>query len=208
MFSWISLIEDAPGLALVAPMAAAALAILKWSISRHDAQFARRKEFLQNWKHPDSLDDLSIEVLVRQLTGTYLPALVVRRVCRRGSTEIARTLQDLATIWPLVQWNSRTGTASWKKIAGSHRIRVVKGLILSLAYFVAGTLGSTALIVVVLTKPEAIIGFASAAWGLVLIAFASTALWAADAWGTAVKHKDALLARANSDEDPSDFPGA
>ena len=125
MAAWQTLLESTPGLALIVPMAAGALAILKWGISRQDAQFAKRKEFLQNWKDPEALDDLSIEVLVRQLTGTYLPAMLVRRVCSRKGSEITRTLMSLAKIWPLVDWHSESGTASWKKIARSESPRIL-----------------------------------------------------------------------------------
>ncbi|MBH1494006.1 hypothetical protein JY423_02200 [Stenotrophomonas maltophilia] len=201
MAAWQTLMVSTPGLALVAPMAAGALAILRWGISRHDAQFAKRKEFLQNWKDPDALDDLSIEVLVRQLTGTYLPALLVRRVCRRKRSEITKTLMSLATIWSLVDWHSDSGTASWKKSARSHPVRFAKGLLLTMAYFSLGTLGATALTFVILKQPAMIIAFGSAAWGLLLIGLAFAALWTAEPWETAAKSSDALLDLAN-DETP------
>lgn len=203
-----SLIETLPGLVLVAPMAVAALAIFKWGVSRHDAQFARQREFLQNWKDPEHLDDLSIEVLVRQLTGSYLPAALVRRVCRRERTEVVRTLIDLAVIWPLVEWDACTGRATWKRIAKSPRIRRLKEFVLWLAYLTAGILGGSALVAVALQKPDPIIGFAATAWGVILVSFAGIALWKTDAWGTANKCGDVLLRSVNSDELPSisNFP--
>jgi len=202
MATWQTLMESTPGLALVAPMAAGALAILRWGISRHDAQFAKRKEFLQNWKDPCALDDLSIEVLVRQLTGTYLPALLVRRVCSRKGSEITRTLMSLATIWPLVDWHSESGTASWKKSARSHPVRFAKGLLLTMAYFALGTLGATALTFAVLKQPPMVIAFVSSAWGLLFIGLAIAALWTAEPWATASKLKDTMLDLANDEPAP------
>lgn len=200
METFLSLNEILPGLVVVAPMAAVALAVFKWAISRHDAQFTRRKEFLQHWRDPEGLDDLSIEVLVRQLTGAYLPAAVVRRVCRRCNAEMARTLLDLATIWSLVEWDAGTGTASWKRIARSSHMRRFKGFLLWFVYFGAGIFGASTLIAVAFQKPETITGFVATAWGVILVAVAVVALWKTDAWGTANKSGDVLLHYASSDE--------
>ena len=204
MEKYLSLNELLPGLVVLTPLVAAALTVFKWGISRHDAQFTKRKEFLQHWKDPEGLDDLSVEVLVRQLTGAYLPAAAVRRICRRGSGEVARTLLDLAAIWPLVKWDARTATASWQDFARTSRIRSLKGLLLWFVYFGAGIVGATALITVAFEKPAALTGFIVTAWCVILIAVAGVALWKTDPWGIANKSGEALLCYASGDDTPSE----
>ena len=79
----------------------------------------------------------------------------------------------------------------------SHRVRFVKGLLLTLAYFALGTIGTTALTFAVLKQPPMVIAFVSTAGGLLFIGLAFAALWTAEPWATAAKSSDALLDLAN-----------
>ena len=194
---WIELIESLPGLGLVLPVTAVALAIFKWGLSRHDVQFARRKEFLVNWKDPKDLDDLSIEVLIRQLTGTYLPSTVVRRVCAGKTLETAQTLLRLAEIWSLIDWDERTATAKWKSVAATDGRRAIWRTAVWAGYFGAFIAGAGILAMTTIEKPSASVAVIAASWGVTLLFAAAVALFRTDAWGVACKWGDALLRQTN-----------
>lgn len=193
----MGLIESLPGLGLVLPIAAGALAIFKWVLSRHDVQFARRKEFLIHWRHPKDLDDLSIEVLIRQLTGKYLPSTLVRRICSASNLETAQTLLRLADIWSLVDWNEETATVTWKTAAATDRRRSIWRAAVWAGYFAAFTAGAGILVVTTIEKPSASIALIAAGWGVTLLFAAAVALIRTDAWGAACKWGDVLLSNAN-----------
>ena len=195
-----SLIESLPGLAFVVPVVAGALALFKWSLSRHDVQFARRREFLLHWKNPRDLDSISIEILIRQLTGSYLPARVVRRICLRDSLETVQTLHRLSDIWTLVQWDSEAGTVSWKNEAKTALRRSLWLAAAWISYFLFFIVGAGLLAVVALAKPEAPIGLAAVGCGTAFVFAAVVALFRTDAWGAAYKWGEALLRDANRSE--------
>jgi len=111
-------------------LATVLLGAFRWLLARHDLQFIRRKEFLQNWKSPRELDLLSIEVMTRQLFGAYLPAPLVRGICERNGAEVARTLRDLANVWDLIDWDGDAGTVAWKRKASTREKRAQRVLFL------------------------------------------------------------------------------
>lgn len=197
MNQWIGLIQSLPGLGLVVPVAAVSLAIFKWGLSRHDVQFARRKEFLTHWKDPKDLDNLSIEVLIRQLTGKYLPSTVVRRVCNAKALETAQTLLRLADIWSLVAWDEESATAKWKTVAETRVRRSIWRAAVWAGYFTAFISAAGILAVIMIQKPNASVALIAAGWGITLLFAAVVALIRTDAWGAACEWGDALLNHAN-----------
>lgn len=98
---------------------AAFLLLGAWTVNKlnvlHDSKRRNRIEFLEQWQSLDGMDDMRLEVTVRHLIGTYLPAEVVRSVGR--SPFPTQTLLDLADIWSLVRFDHQTRRLDWKKNA-------------------------------------------------------------------------------------------
>lgn len=199
----VNLLESFPGLAFIVPITVAALAIFKWGISRHDVHFDRRKEFLLHWKNPNELDDLSLEVLIRQLTGAYLPAVVVRRVLRRKDQETARTLLRLADMWRLVCWDPARAEAVWKPGTAHPVARKLRGALAWVAFLASFVCGASILIYVAIEKPHGSIGVAAAGWGVAFVVAGIAALVQTDAWGVADRWGNALLEVANTCDLPA-----
>lgn len=205
---WITnLYQGFPGLAVVIPITAAVLAMFRWAISRHDVHSSRRKDFLLHWKNPDELDDLSVEVLVRQLTGTYLPAAVVRRVCSHRNRETARTLVRLADMWSLVLWDPNRAEVTWKRGAASPLVRKLRGTLAWVAFFAAFIVGASMVVYVAVTRPSGSVAMVAVLWGVTLVTASVLALVRTDAWGAANTWGEALLEAANTG-DPSGPPRA
>lgn len=196
---WLkNLLDSYPGLALVVPLATGALALIRWAVSRHDFHSSKRKEFLLHWKDPTKLDDVSVEVLVRQLTGTYLPAVAVRRVCSRENLETVQTLHRLADIWTLVTWDAQKAEASWKRGAANPTARTLWGVAAWAAFSLAFMVGATAVVYVAIEKPSGNVGLVTATWGVALVVGGIGALTRTDAWGTASKWGNDLLRAVNN----------
>ena len=93
------------------------LLIGAWALNKmialHDSKRRNRVEFLERWQPIDSMDDVRLEVTVRHLVGTYLPADIIRTMYRTPFP--TQALLDLATIWPLVEFDPMTRMLGWKK---------------------------------------------------------------------------------------------
>ena len=89
-----------------------------WMINKlgalHDSRRRSRIEFLERWEAIDRMDDMRLEVTVRHLIGTYLPAEVIRTIDRTPFP--TQTLFDLASIWSFVRFDPQTQQLVWKKL--------------------------------------------------------------------------------------------
>lgn len=65
-----------------------------------------RKDFLDSWGKIDHADDLALEVGVRHLIGTYLPAPLLRRALGRAYP--SRTFVRLSALWDLLEFDADT----------------------------------------------------------------------------------------------------
>jgi hypothetical protein len=79
----------------------------------HRTRSQQRIEFLGLWRGAGQMDDMALEVAVRHLCGTYLPASVIRRIC--STDHCADGIFQVAQIWPLLQYEKASGNVSWKK---------------------------------------------------------------------------------------------
>ncbi len=77
----------------------------------HGRRSQNRKEFLDLWDSTRSQDDLWLEVVVRHLFGSYLPARVIRLAL--AQPDKAQSLLDLAELWPLFRFDPASQTVSW-----------------------------------------------------------------------------------------------
>lgn len=77
----------------------------------HGRRHQSRKEFLELWDEIRAHDDLWLETIVRHLTGTYLPAHVIRLAL--SCPDKVQSLLDLAELWPLLRYNREARTVTW-----------------------------------------------------------------------------------------------
>jgi len=96
---------------------AASMALAGYAISvlvgLHRTKSQQRIEFLNLWRGADQMDDMALEVAVRHLCGTYLPARIVRRIC--NSDHCADGVFEVAQLWPLFRYDAVSGTVGWAK---------------------------------------------------------------------------------------------
>lgn len=77
----------------------------------HGRSSQYRKEFLELWDGARSQDDLWLEVAIRHLFGTYLPARVIRLAL--AQPDRSQALLHLSELWPLFRFNPDSQTVSW-----------------------------------------------------------------------------------------------
>lgn len=193
------MINYGPTWGAVATVVTAVAALARWFSSRNDAHFSRRKDVLDRWQEPAAMDDFKLELLVRQITGVYLPACIIRKICSQPEWPTISSLFTLAEMWPLLTWDPYSATLSWTEAANSSRKRTFKNSLFWCFYFLAGTVGG---VLVVFSLRPVIAGalpeIAVPMWGAVLIAAAAVSLWRQERWGFAARLGDSYLQRLNA----------
>lgn len=117
-------IVDAGGSGLLVPAVLFVLMLYgaRALFSLHGRRGQHRKEFLELWDSNRLKDDLWLEVSIRHLFGTYLPAHVIRLALSRPDR--AQSLLDLAELWPLFRFDADALAVSWRRTLG----RTAKGM--------------------------------------------------------------------------------
>jgi hypothetical protein len=69
-----------PGFVVPAACLLIAAWLVKLAFDAHTSSRQSRRDFLELWRGLDQGDDMALEVTVRHLLGTYLPATVIRGV--------------------------------------------------------------------------------------------------------------------------------
>jgi hypothetical protein len=77
----------------------------------HGRRGQHRREFLELWDESRAADDLWLEVAVRHLFGTFLPARVIRLAL--DQPDRSRSLADLCGLWDLLTFNPHDQTVRW-----------------------------------------------------------------------------------------------
>lgn len=97
----------------VVPAASLALAgyVISMLTGLHRTRSQARIEFLGLWRGAGHMDDMALEVAVRHLCGSYLPARVIRRIC--SSDHCAEGIFQVAQLWPLFLYDAASGSVSW-----------------------------------------------------------------------------------------------
>jgi hypothetical protein len=104
----------------------------------HVRRGQNRREFLELWDRSRCEDDLWLEVSVRHLFGTYLPARVIRLALEQPDR--SRALLDLAEIWDLLVFSPEDQTVRWNRTLQSWVARSRWGRALCFAaYFVCAS---------------------------------------------------------------------
>lgn len=162
------------------------VAKLLWEV--HASSRQSRRDFLDAWHAIDRSDDMALEVTVRHLLGTYLPADVLR--VQLATSYPSRELTRTAELWPLLEWDRDARRVGLRNPAWSElrrcRIRSVGYL---LAYLVLGVGAMYGLQFVLRLPPSSIVTWmlAVAFLSTAVAAFASLgrsdALWGLGRWG-------------------------
>lgn len=127
------------GLLVPLALVIAATVVAKGVFSLHRSRSQDRKEFLDVWGR-DHPDDLWLEVAVRHLSGTYLPAKLIRML--RTSPQAGRAILEIAQSWPLLEMDDTNGDMRWASDRhATSRKRRSRIRALGVGYFVGMGLG-------------------------------------------------------------------
>lgn len=90
----------------------------------HGRRSQHRREFLEQWDPARIDDDLWLEVTIRHLYGTSLPAHVIRTALKHPHS--SQGLIDLSDLWELFDYDPTGRTVQWRKSrfrhTASHRL--------------------------------------------------------------------------------------
>ncbi|MDR7100458.1 hypothetical protein J2X04_002839 [Lysobacter niabensis] len=93
-----------------------------------------RREFLELWDDAQSKDDLWLEVAIRHLFGTFVPARFIRLAL--SQPDKSQALRDLSELWPLLQFEGASHAATWRsRWHRSRRRRTIQRRLLIASYF-------------------------------------------------------------------------
>ena len=91
----------------------------------HGRRNQSRREFLERWDPKRIDDDLWLEVTIRQLYGTNLPAHVIRQAL--AHPHASQALIDLSELWAFFKYDADTQTVRWQY--SIHRNQTTRGLL-------------------------------------------------------------------------------
>jgi len=184
-----------PGLLIPVVLFALLVYAAKGLFGLHGRRSLHRREFLEQWDPKRIDDDLWLEVSIRHLYGTLLPAHVIRTAFAHPHT--SQALVDLSELWPLFDYDSDRQSVRWRH--GRHRypkfrrlqrhLPVVKYFLLASAgaaagYYAAHTAGLSQWVYSILA--------------VLLIACAFLSLWNDDAEKTAAAVGEDWIKRINA----------
>lgn len=131
------LIESSGGrLLLPIVLALVAASLAKGIFGLYRSKSADRRDFLDLWSKAESQSDLWLEVAVRHLVGTYLPASLIRSLMR--SPQAGRALLDVAESWDLLEMHDETNEVHWRtKRHRNLKWRKIEWRVYLLGYFLA-----------------------------------------------------------------------
>lgn len=134
------------------------LYVIRGLFGLHGRRSQNRKEFLELWDTSRARDDLWLEVAVRHLFGTYLPAHVIRLALQQPDK--AQSLLDLSELWPLLRFNPESRTVTWQNKRHSALAKRRLGLIAPVVgYYVCAVLAFLAAIVAFGSPPTTVVGW-------------------------------------------------
>lgn len=111
-------------------------AVIKAICSVHRTKSADRRDFLELWTKEQDRDDFWLEVAVRHLFGTYLPASLIRSLMR--SPQAARAILEVSEFWDLIEIDDETLQLHWRKSTHAEaRTRKQRIFGLNVLYFIS-----------------------------------------------------------------------
>ena len=134
---------------------------VKGIFNLHRSKSADRRDFLDLWMRNEGRDDLWLEVSVRHLFGTYLPASIIRSLMQ--SPQAGRALLEVSEFWDLLEMNDETLELNWKKRShASVRSRRIWRYALNAFYFV--TMGSALFVLYIAIVSDARMTVVASFW--------------------------------------------
>jgi len=105
---------EAGGAALLIPaiLFTVTVYVIRGLFGLYGKKSEHRRDFLERWDYARAHDDLWLEVIIRQLYGTYLPAHVIWLAL--ASPHSSQALLDLSSLWPLLRYDENTQTVKWR----------------------------------------------------------------------------------------------
>lgn len=168
----------------------------------HGRRSQNRKEFLDLWTSERIDDDLWLEVTVRHLFGTYLPAHVIRTALRHPSS--AQSLLDLSDLWPLLRYDAGSKTVRWKSARHRHLTRrSITRYAPLIRYSLLAGLASGAGLFAYLASDNSLIRWTYSFLTLVLAGAAFASLNQEDAFKVAAESGERWISRINGDNNAS-----
>ena len=177
------------------------LLIGAWALNKlmalHDSKSRNRIDFLERWGSVDSMDDLRLEVTVRHLFGTYLPAEIIRTICRMPFP--SQALLNLGTIWPLVEYDPIARQLKWKRQGyGQSTGRRWYRVAFICGYVVLALIGLAFLHAAIESDPSKATAWIVGIGGLVLFAIAGSCFAQFDMLRDVERSVGALVAEINT----------
>jgi len=172
----------------------------------HGRRSQHRKEFLALWDSAHSQDDMWLEVAIRHLFGTYLPARVIRLAL--AQPDKSQALLDLSDLWSLIRFDPDSQTVSWlHKRHQTPGKRKASRVLLFVGYFVCAMSAVPSVLIAARSGPQTLAGWLYGVCAIVLGLIAFICLAREDIVKTAMAVGDAWLVRINRLAAPSDRDG-
>ena len=165
----------------------------------HGRRSQHRREFLEQWDPKRIDDDLWLEVTIRHLYGTHLPAHVIRNALAHRHT--SQALLDLSELWDFFDYDLGTRTVAWKH--KRHRNPRTRGVLRhwpTLRYFLLAGVGSVAAYLA--TRVSGFNQWTFSILAMVMIATAFLSLWHGEASKAATTVGEAWIKRINAESEP------
>lgn len=191
-------ILEAAGPNLLVPAALFALAFYaaRGLFGLHGRKSDQRREFLERWDPNRSNDDLWLEVMIRQLYGTYLPAHVIRQALAQPHS--SQALIELSQLWHFIVYDSDCRTVKWAHKKNFTAIRRFLARHLSSWRYALLALGTT-LSIVAAYSSHGLTQWTYAVLALVMGVCAFISLIYSDAEKTAATVGEVWIARINAE---------
>ncbi len=150
----------AAGPTAIVPIAAVALVgyVISMLTGWHRTKGQRRIEFLGLWRGAGQMDDMALEVTVRHLFGTYLPASVIRRIC--ASDHCADELSNMTQLWSLFRYDPISRKVSWAKPRyANSKVLLLEDVLYKALYFLLASIAVGCAFVVFGSEPRSLVAW-------------------------------------------------
>ncbi|WP_101927267.1 MULTISPECIES: hypothetical protein [Luteimonas] len=162
----------------------------------HGRRSQHRREFLEHWDTKRVDDDLWLEVTIRHLYGTHLPAHIIRSALAHPHT--SQALLDLSELWDFFDYDPQTRAVAWKH--RRHHNAKTRSLLRhwpTLRYFLLAGVGAFAAYLA--TRVGGFNQWAFAILAMVMIAAAFLSLWHGEALRVAATVGESWIKRINAE---------
>lgn len=191
----------------VVPAASIALAgyLISMLMSWHRTRGQNRVEFLGLWRGADQMDDMALEVTVRHLFGTYLPASVIRRIC--VTDHCADELFNVARLWSMLRYDPISQEVSWAKPKyADKKVTMVGDFLYKMLYFLFALMAVACVFAAVWAGPNSSVAWLYGTDALLFMVMAFASLEKSETFALARKLGRQSLKRLDRRADQTPIP--